>query len=138
MRFLNKEHERRFRELMFDDRTNPQYKERQALFCIMAGNDDLYSKRYYIYDFVENWINPECLNNDKIDFYTSSKALIRLGLNHYNGCIDEYISPRDILYCLDEYNYNLSIFGIDVHFGMDIENCNIEEDAMCNDYDLSL
>ena len=27
---------------MFNDRTHPQDKERQALFYIIAGNDDLY------------------------------------------------------------------------------------------------
>jgi hypothetical protein len=107
---------------MFNDRTHPQDKERQALFCIIESNNYLYNKRNHIYDFKENWINTECLNNKNIDFCTSSKALIRLGFNLYNGYKDEYILPRDILYCLDEDNYNLAIFGADIRFGMDYEN----------------
>ncbi len=77
MHFLNNKHEKRFRELQIADGTHSKDLERRSLFYIMAGNDDLHEKRHHIYDFVENWINVECLDSRTVDFSTSSKALIR-------------------------------------------------------------
>ncbi len=121
MSFFCREHALNFRELVKEDKTHPKDNERHALFYIIAGNDDLYRKRNSIYDFKDNSINPECLTDEKVDFSTSSKALIRLGFNLYNNYKDDYISPMNIFYSLDEDNYNLAVNAIDVRFGRDIE-----------------
>lgn len=129
MEFLNNKHALKFRELIKEDSTHPKDSERHALFYIIAGNDDLYKKRNFIYDFKDNSINPKCLTDGRADFSTSSKALMRLGFNLYNNYKDEYISPMSIFYSLDEINYNLAIKAIDVRFGRGIEReVNIEEE----------
>ncbi|QUH20390.1 DUF6075 family protein [Alkaliphilus sp. B6464] len=120
MKFSSRKHASNFNELIKEDNTHPKDRERQALFYIVAGNDDLYKKRNAIYDFRENSIEPECLTNGKIDFSTSSKALIRLGFNLYNGYNDNAISPIDIFYSLDKENYNLAMCAVDLRFGKDI------------------
>ncbi|SCG83673.1 hypothetical protein DW1_2107 [Proteiniborus sp. DW1] len=121
MGFLSSKHALKFRELIKEDNTHSKDSERQALFYIIGGNDDLFKKRHFIYNFKDNSINPECLTNGEVDFSTSSKALIRLGFNLYNNYKDDYISPMNIFYSLDENNYNLAVNAIDVRFGRDIE-----------------
>lgn len=121
MGFLSSKHALRFRELIKEDNTHPKDSERHALFYIIAGNDDLYKKRNFIYDFKDNSINPECLTDGRAGFSSSSKALIRLGFNLYNNYKDEYISPMDIFYSLDDENYGLALKAIDIRFGRDIE-----------------
>jgi hypothetical protein len=78
--------------------------ERMALFYIISGNEDLYVKKKAIYDFYDNSIMPECLTTDKVDFCSSSKALIRLGFNLYNGYIDANTNPLLLLCGLDSKN----------------------------------
>lgn len=129
MGFLSREHALSFRTLVKEDSTHPKDNERHALFYIIAGNDDLYKKRNFVYDFKDNSINPECLTDGRADFSTSSRALIRLGFNLYNNYKDDYISPMNIFYSLDEENYNLAIKAIDIRFGRNIEKeLNIEDE----------
>lgn len=52
----------RFEELMAKDNTAKDDKERQALFYIIAGNEELYSKVQYIYDFDTHMIKHDLLN----------------------------------------------------------------------------
>lgn len=122
MQFLNEKHERKFLELLMADGTHHKDVERKALFYIISGSDDLYAKRNHIYDFNNNWINIECLDSEIVDFSTSSKALIRLGFNLYNGYLDKYISPRELLYSLDSSNYYLALNSCDIRFDMTVEN----------------
>ena len=91
-------------------------KERMALFYILAGNEDLYSKINSVYDFDNNWINLDCFEH--ADFSSSSKALVRLGFNLYNSYKDEYTSPIDVLCDLDEKNFKLAINAIQLRFNM--------------------
>lgn len=121
MKFLSNKHALNFQLLIREDNTHSKDIERYALFYIIAGNDDLFKKRYFIYDFKDNSINPECLTNGSTDFSTSSRSLVRLAFNLYNNYNDDYISPMDIFYSLDEKNYNLAIKAIDIRFGMQIE-----------------
>ncbi|WIV11171.1 DUF6075 family protein [Proteiniborus sp. MB09-C3] len=121
MVFLSSKHALKFRELIKKDNTYPKDSERHALFYIIAGNNDLYKKRNFIYDFKNNSINPECLTDERVDFSTSSKALIRLGFNLYNNFKDDYISPMNIFYCLDRENYSLATKAIDIRFERNIE-----------------
>jgi hypothetical protein len=78
--------------------------ERMALFYIISGNEDLYVKKKAIYDFFDNSIMPECLTAGNVDFCSSSKALIRLGFNLYNGYCDYETNPLFLLYGLDSKN----------------------------------
>ncbi|MCT4618242.1 MAG: DUF6075 family protein [Marinisporobacter sp.] len=128
MQFLNEKHKIRFKELLLADGTHHKDTERKTLFYIISGSDDLYSKRNHIYDFNNNWINIECLDSGTVDFSTSSKALIRLGFNLYNGYLDEHTSPRELLYSLDSKNYYLALNSCDIRFDVIVENEIVNED----------
>lgn len=118
MNFITKQHKKRFKELLQSDNTYREDVERRSLFYILSGNEDLFRKRNHIYDFKDHSIEPDCLDSENVDFPTSSKALIRLGFNLYNGYSDNSTSPVDILYSLDGNNYNLAMNGMDIRFGM--------------------
>lgn len=90
--------------------------ERVALFYIISGNEDLYMKKKSIYDFIENAINPECLNSDTIDFCSSSKALIRLAFNLFNGYFDSQTNPLYLLCGLDTKNLFIAYQAIFLRF----------------------
>ena len=122
MRFLNYKHASNFQELVQEDNTHPKDCERNSLFYILAGNEDLFKKRYSIYDFKDNSIKLECLTDGSVDFSTSSKALVRLAFNLYNNYEDKYTSPLDIFYSLDSNNYNLAMQSMNVRFGRVSEN----------------
>lgn len=128
MQFLNNQHKKKFIELIKADETYHKDVERKSLFYIISGNDDLHQKRSYIYDFNNNWINIECLDSERVDFSTSSKALIRLGFNLYNGYSDEHTSPRELLYSLDSENYYLALTSCDIRFDEIAENEIVNED----------
>lgn len=118
MIFKNEEHQQKFMQLIMEDGTHLKDVERKTLFYILSGNNDLYQKRHHIYDFSDHMISPECLTSDDVDFTTSSRALIRLGFNLYNGYTDNKVSPLDIYYSLDEENYTLAQESISIRFGI--------------------
>lgn len=66
-------------------KVHPDDKERNALFLIVSRNKDLFDKVNHIYDFQENVILPDCIDSDDVDFSSSSRALLKLGFNLYNG-----------------------------------------------------
>ncbi|MBN2852621.1 MAG: hypothetical protein JXQ23_07795 [Clostridia bacterium] len=117
MRFLNTEHENKLIELIQRDGTHPKDKERISLFYILSGNADLFVKSGFIYDFKNHQIEPECLVNGSVDFCSSSRALIRLGYNLYNGYQDDMTTPLDILSGLDVDNYLLAMESLDIRLG---------------------
>ena len=90
--------------------------ERKTLFYIISGNNDLSIKQDFIYDFNENFINLDTLNSKDIDFCSSSKSLIRLGFNLYNGYSDDYTNPLCLLQNLDSKNYILANNAINMRF----------------------
>lgn len=90
--------------------------ERKALFYIISGNDELFKKKSSIYDFYDNCIKFDVLDYKSTDFCSSSKALIRLGFNLYNGFTDDYTNPLNILGCLDSKNYNIAKCAINIRF----------------------
>lgn len=101
--------ENRLNQLLERDGTHKDDLERKALFYIIAGNDDLYSKVDFIYDFEDNSINPDCLESEEIDFCSSSRKLIKLAFNLYNSYPADVI---DTFYLLDENNFNLALNAI--------------------------
>lgn len=118
MLFKNQEHQEKFIMIAMEDGIHSKDIERKSLFYILSGNKDLYQKRHHIYDFGNHMIRTECLSSSEGDFSASSKALIRLGFNLYNGYTDTFVSPLEIYYNLDEENYILAQESIDIRFGM--------------------
>jgi len=94
----------RINELMKKDGTHPKDVERKSLFMIISGNDELWNLRNKIYDFENHWINSEILESG---ICTSSKTLIQIGFNLYNGYQTE--SLLDCFSGLDENNFELVI-----------------------------
>lgn len=109
-----KTHEQRLQELLTKDNTHPKDMERKAMFYILSGNDDLYSKVNHIYDFEEKIIKTECLEGE-VDFSTSSRRLVKLAYNLYN---QHPADVSDIFYALDEDNAALAIEAIKLRFGI--------------------
>jgi hypothetical protein len=131
MRFLDKDHAVNFNELIQKDNTHPRDTERYTLFYIIAGSEDLFRKRNFIYNFESNGIKNTCLEDGSVDFSTSSKALVRLAFNLYNSYEDKYTTPIDIFYSLDSDNYNLAMNSINIRFGRGIEsekNCDMQHE----------
>ena len=117
MRFLNTEHENKLMNLIQRDGTHLKDKERISLFYILSGNADLFAKSGFIYDFRNHQIEPDCLLDGRVDFCSSSRALIRLGYNLYNCYQDDMTTPLDILSGLDADNYLLALESLDIRLG---------------------
>ncbi|EOR25292.1 hypothetical protein A500_10460 [Clostridium sartagoforme AAU1] len=138
MQFLNKEHAVNFNELIQKDNTHPRDTERYSLFYIIAGNEDLFRKRKFLYDFESNGIKANCLDDGNADLSSSAKALVRLAFNLFNSYEDKYTTPIDIFYSLDDKNYSLAMNSIDIRFGRGIESekiCYMEQE---NDEELEI
>lgn len=105
--------EDRLNQLLERDNTHKEDVERKALFYILAGNDDLYNKIDYIYDFEEHGITPKCLESEEVDFCSSSRKLIKLAFNLYNSFPADVI---DTFYLLDEKNFNLALNALKLRF----------------------
>lgn len=131
MKFQNREHESNLIRLMLKDKSNPKDMERLAMFYILAGNSDLYSKVNQIYDFDEHLIKLECLADRSVDLCSSARALVKLGFNLYNSYEDKNFTPMDILSNLDSDNYSLAMESINVRFGYSsMEEVNEEDDEI--------
>lgn len=131
MQFLNKEHAVNFNELIQKDNTHPRDTERYSLFYIIAGNEDLFRKRKFLYDFESNGIKVNCLDDGNVDLSSSAKSLVRLAFNLFNSYEDKYTTPIDIFYSLDDKNYSLAMNSIDIRFGRGIESekiCDMEQE----------
>lgn len=114
--FIDHLHRSRYQKLALVTGVHDQDHERTTLFYILSGNEDLYLKKKAIYDFFDNTIIPECLTTDKVDFCSSSKALIRLGFNLYNGYYDFCTNPLHLLYGLDTRNLFIAYQAILLRF----------------------
>jgi len=121
MNFLNEDHAYNFQNMILQDKTHFGDKERLALFYIIGGNEDLFTKRKYIYDFKNHEINPDVLTSGAVDLCSSSRSLVRLSYNLFNGYEDEYTTPRDLFSNLDQKNYRIAKGGIDMRFNVNFE-----------------
>jgi len=90
--------------------------ERKSLFYILANNNDLYYKINAIYDFKGGFIRPECLEEGTVDFCGSSRSLVKLAFNLFNGYQTENDDPLNILYNLDEENFEIALKAIRIRF----------------------
>lgn len=116
VKFLNNSHRVNFNLIANKSIFTNCDSERIALFYILSGNDDLFEKRHAIFNFSKNHLNFSNFKNTNTDFCSSSKALIRLGLNLFNGYTDRLTNPLIILNCLDLSNYTLAINAIKLRF----------------------
>jgi hypothetical protein len=116
MVFLNNSHKLKYIYLTQNSHIHKDDLERKSLFYIISGNDDLFRKKNYIYDFHENSIKIECLSSTEVDFSSSSKNLIRIGFNLYNGYTDERMNLLWMLASLDAVNLNLLFNAIYLRF----------------------
>jgi len=106
----------RYYEFVKRSNMAPDDTERTSLFFILSGNDDLYSKVNHIYNFDENSIRPECFST--VDLCSSSKALVRLGFNLFNGYTDDYTDVLSLFCNLDSQNSKLAISAIMIRKGL--------------------
>lgn len=117
MKFLTKEHENRLVNLLKRDKTQATDVERLALFYIIAGNTDLYNKVSCIYNFTGHHIEPDCIYDGSVDFCSSSRSLVRLAYNLFNGYQDDNLSPVEVLSSLDADNFYLATESLNIRFG---------------------
>ncbi len=108
-------HAVRYQELLLRDGTDPKDVERQALFFIFSGMEDLYNKVNGLYDFEDNSIRPEALEGG-VDLTSGTRALVELAFNLYNGFPSRTI--RDLMAPLSEDNRRLAVDAITLRFGM--------------------
>lgn len=118
MTFLNDLHKSNFVSL---SKFYPQLfaycdNERISLFYIISGNEDLFRKKHVLYDFINNHLIFKSFDSTNTDFCSSSKSLIRLALNLFNGYLDNFTSPLHILTSLGSDNYKLAINAIKLRF----------------------
>jgi hypothetical protein len=118
MTFLNALHKSNFVSL---SKFYPQLfthcdNERISLFYIISGNEDLFRKKHVLYDFFNNRLIFKSFDSTDTDFCSSSKSLIRLALNLFNGYLDNLTSPLHILASLGSDNYILAINAIKLRF----------------------
>lgn len=99
-------------ELMTRDNTNVNDNERKALFTIISGNSDLYSKVDSLYDFDNHFIKDDCF--DKVLFSSGTENLLKLGFNLYNNFPAP--APLELFSSLDNQNHNLAMRAIKVRF----------------------
>ena len=116
MKFLTNTHKENYINLINLSNIHIGDLERKSLFYIIAGNIDLFKKKKYIYNFSKNCIDADCLISDEVDFCFSSKALIRLDFNLYNGYNDNYTTPLYLLGSLDSDNYTIANDAINLRF----------------------
>lgn len=113
--FLNDAHKRKYRILTGKDQTSRSDRERQALFFVISGNAELYLQAGRIYDFYEHRLGRDC--PEELGYMcSSSKLLLYLGLNLYNGWYDEDLDPVSLFRSLDENNRRLALNAMTVRF----------------------
>lgn len=112
MKFLNNKHEERFLECISKDRTCTGDVERYALFYILTGSNDIWSKGINsFYDFNKQGIkSPRSLG--KLYLSTSSLYLVKLAYNLYNGYKSETV--LDTFSSLDKENTRLALNAIKI------------------------
>ena len=111
---------KRFEELMSKDNTRKDDNERKALFYIIAGNEELYSKVEHIYDFDTRMIKHDLLdvNEDSPAYLTepssTARKLLELAFNLYNP--HNKVDVHDVFSRLGKENFKLAMEAIRVRF----------------------
>lgn len=120
MIYISSKQEERFKELLLRAKLKYKDKERQSLFYVLAGNDDLYKQVDKIYDFKKQQLN--CMNEDgEVDLddifvSSSSSSLFKLALELYNQSTP--ISVNNLFRSLDDNNAKLAINAIKIRYSI--------------------
>lgn len=113
--FLFPEHQERYEEFMRRDGTHPKDRERQALFFVFAGVEDLGDRINHFYEFEGRMIRPEGF--EEVDLTSSSRAMVELAFNLYNNYPCGTVV--NLFANLDERNRQLAVEAIKIRFGVD-------------------
>lgn len=108
---MSTEIKNRIDQLMVKDNTHPKDTERESLFYIIAGNEELWKLREEIYNFDEHCIEPDILESGVC---ASSKTLIKVGFNLFNSYPTD--SLIDCFAGLDDHNFELVMQAIRIRF----------------------
>lgn len=120
MQHINGKKEERFKELLLRAKLRYKDKERQSLFYVLAGNDDLYKQVDKIYDFKKQQL--KCIDEkgevdlENIFVSSSSSSLLILGLELYNQSTS--ISVNSLFRSLDDNNSKLAINAIKIRYNI--------------------
>lgn len=120
MKYISGKQEERFKELLVKAKLKYKDKERESLFYILAGNDDLYKQVNKIYDFGKQQLN--CINEDgevaieDIFVSSSSSSLLKLALELYNQSTS--ISVNELFRNLDDNNSRLAINVMKIRYSI--------------------
>lgn len=129
-KFQNDSHKRKFTELLKKDDTFYKDCERMSLFFLLSL-DTLENKADKVYDFDNNWIITEGLD----DIYTTSaRMLTRLGFNLYNSYKDDF-GILDILTSVGVNNYEYAMIAIDMRINYERYEHEIKE--ICKENNIS-
>lgn len=113
--FCDEKHAERFYTMLTYDRTRSGDRERESMFFIISGNQELYEHSSLIYNYQTHRLRPNGLN--KLDHMcSSSKKLLRLSLHLYNSCTLSELTPYSLLNNLDSENLNLALNGMLIRF----------------------
>src|SRR5690625_2953473 len=106
--FLFPSHQEGFEYFLKKDRTHSQDVERVSMFYIFAGNHELMDKVEVFYDFDNQMIRTDSLEDAKIS--SSGIDLVKLAFNLYNNFPSGTIV--DVFANLDEQNRRLALKAI--------------------------
>ncbi|MED1951469.1 DUF6075 family protein [Brevibacillus centrosporus] len=109
--FLNVKHEDRFKELCKRDKTHKHDLERRALFFVISGNESLYKKVDYIYDFKENLIKLEVYEEGFLTGGTRNLVNLCFSMYGYGTC-----DVRNLFNSIDYENSVLAIEAMKYRF----------------------
>lgn len=113
--FCDEKHEQCFYAMLAQDKTCSGDRERESMFFILSGNQELYEHRSLIYNYQTHRLRQNSLN--KLDYMcSSSKKLLRLSLHLYNSCNLSELTPYSLLNNLDSENLNLALNGMLLRF----------------------
>lgn len=110
-------HNERFEKLLERDGTATGDTERTSLFWLLSANEDLFKKVHNIYNFDEHWIIPEVFESPDVDFASSSRSMIRLAFNLYNGYNEKGTDVLSVFCNLDDHNYDVAMTAIKIRLG---------------------
>jgi hypothetical protein len=114
MKFLNSNHKYEYNNLIKRAGIHVRDVERKALFYIISGNSDLLLKVSSIYDFVDNYIKPDCFRNT--DFSSGTRCLVMLAFNLYS--FTNKVDVTDAFISLDAENKLLALEAIRLRFNI--------------------
>lgn len=120
MQYINGKQEERFKELLVKAKLKYKDKERESLFYLLAGNDDLYKQVNKIYDFDKQQL--DCIDeNGEVDLEdisvsSSSSSLLKLSLELYNQSTS--IGVHDLFRSLDDNNSKLAINAVKIRYSI--------------------